>query len=341
MNAKADISVVSVIKEDPSAIFRDAKLSVGAIVSELEANNENAIDDLGTDKGRKAIASRAHAVTKLKTSMDGAGKELNAGKRAEIEDVDKIRRQVREELDALKSRIRKPLDNWEAQEQARKDEHAALIAKIDQATFVSQDDTSATIGERIQWLENLDLSEASIQEFSEAAKGKAEFALNNLRAAHENALKAEAEREELERLRKQQAEQAAREAQERDVREAKEREEAQKRAAAEAEERRKREAAEMAARAAEQARKEAEEKAERERQALIEAQERKERERIEAERKAQAEAEKKARNKAHRRKINNAALAALQDAGNMGEPQAKIVLTAIASGEIPYVSINY
>lgn len=341
MNAPVKISAVSIVKDDPAAIFRDPNLSVSTIADELRKQNDGEVNDLGTDKGRKAIASRAHAVTKLKTAMDGAGKELNASKRAEIEAVDKIRREVREKLDAVKEGIRAPLDRWEEQEQARKDQHGALITQIENATFVSQDDDSASIGERIEWLEGLDLSEAALQEFSAAATGKANFALNNLRSAHEKAKTAEAERAELERLRAIQAEQEKRDAAERAERQAKEKAEAEEREAVEAEEKRKREAAEQAAIAAETARKEAEDKAARERKALIEEQDRKERERLDNERREREAAEERARDKEHRKTVNQGAVSAIMEAAGIGEDRATKIVTAIASGAVPHVSITY
>lgn len=88
---------------------------------------------------------------------------------------------------------------------------------------------------------------------------------------------------------------------------------------------------------AERRAKEAAEKAERDRQAAIEA----ERARVaEEKRKEAAEAEARARDKAHKAEINREALAGLVKIG-MSADQGKIIIAAIAKGEIPHVRIEY
>ncbi len=341
MNADPKIDILSTLESNPSAIFTDKALSVKALADALKKKHADAEVDLSTDKGRKAVASRARSVVTVKTSIDNAGKELNAGLREQINAVDEIRRHVRTDLDSLRDTIRKPLADWEAQEEARVAQHKELIEKIVQASYVSQEDTSEIIAERIAWMEGLDLSETAMQEFSMHARGKQEFALNQLRPALVRAKETEETRAELEKLRKLQAEQAEREAKAQQELEAEKKAEAEKHAAAEAEERQKREAAEQAAAAAEAARKEAEEKAEREKREIIAEQERKELQRLENERREQEEAEARAENKRHRAKIHRAAIQAFQDAGDMGEPQAQKIVAAIAAGAIPHVSITY
>lgn len=341
MNADPKIDVLTAIESNPSAIFSDKSLSVADLVAKLKQRHDGEKVDLSTDKGRKAVASRARSVVAVKTSIDNAGKELNSGLRDKINAVDEIRREVRSELDALRDTIRKPLTDWEQQEESRIADHKALIERIVEASYVSQADTSDAISQRIDWLHGLDLSETALQEFSVHAQGKRDFALNQLRPAWERAKETEEARAELERLRKLQAEQEEREAKAQKELDAARQAEAEKHAAAEAEERRKREAAEQAAAAAEAAREEAEAKAEQERKDLIAAQERKELERLEGIRKQEKEERSRAENKRHRNKIHRSAVQAIQDAGDLGEPQAQKIVAAIAAGAIPNVSISY
>ena len=150
------------------------------------------------------------------------------------------------------------------------------------------------------------------------------------RAAH--AARAAAEQAEAERraAAKLQAELEAKQ------REAEQRAAAAERARVAAEERAKAEA-EEAQRRAEAARVAAEQKAERDRQAAVEA----ERQRVAAEQaKAAREAEARAANTRHRAKINNSVADALTLSG-LDAAQAKRVVVAIASGQIPYTSIIY
>ena len=77
------------------------------------------VPDLTTDKGRKAIASLAHKVTKTKTALDEAGKSLTEDLRKQVKTVDDSRRKIRENLDELRDEARKPLTDWEEAEEAR------------------------------------------------------------------------------------------------------------------------------------------------------------------------------------------------------------------------------
>lgn len=201
-----------------------------------------------------------------------------------------------------------------------------------------------------------------------AQKREAEAAeLARLRAEAAERARQEAERQRVEheaRIAAEAAERARREAEERAAhaaRAAAEQAEAERRAAAklqaeleakqrEAEERaaaaerarvaaeaRAKVDAEEAQRRAEAARVAAEQKAERDRQAAVE----EERRRVAAEQaKAAREAEARAANTRHRAKINNAVADALALTG-LDAAQAKRVVVAIASGQIPYTSISY
>lgn len=156
-------------------------------------------------------------------------------------------------------------------------------------------------------------------------------------AAREAAMKAEQERAAL--AAKAEQERIEREAKEREAAIERERRAAEERAAqaerdrVEAEARAKREAEAAAKRAAE------------EKQAAIRA----EQERAEREREAKEEAERKrAANRAHAAKINNEAATAIAEIANKidegaegYEHLAKAIVTAIAKGEVPHVSIQY
>ena len=69
--------------------------------------------DLSTEAGRKAVASLAFRVTKVKTSIEDAGKKLTEGWREQTAIVTKSRIKMVEELAALAKEVRKPLTDWE------------------------------------------------------------------------------------------------------------------------------------------------------------------------------------------------------------------------------------
>lgn len=140
--------------------------------------------------------------------------------------------------------------------------------------------------------------------------------------AAEAAKREAAEAIEREKREREAAEQRAKEAEEREAK----RIEDEKRREIEQEEARK----EAAARAEADAKRREEDAAERERQRIAKAKEAEE----EAARQREADI-------THRKKINGAAMLAIVKASEISEDQAKMIIVAIAKGQIPHVSIAY
>lgn len=265
------------------------------------------VPDVSTPTGRKEIASIAYKVARSKTTIDEAGKQLVADWKARAAKVDEARRKARDYLDALKDEVRKPLTEWE-EEQARVEREAQEKARLEREA------------EERRQREELERREAELRAREEAI-AKAEAAA----AAKEAAEKAERERAEREeRIRREVEERARREAEEAVERERKAAERAQEEARL-AVERAERERAEAFRAAEERAKREAEER-ELARQAEAARQ--------------RAEDERRAADIENRRRVNNAALGALVTHG-IDDETAKRVITLIASGQIPAVSIRY
>ena len=339
------------------------------------------VPDLTTDKGRKAIASLAHKVTKTKTALDEAGKSLTEDLRKQVKTVDDSRRKIRENLDELRDEARKPLTDWEEAEEARQERVKAALSRLESLTAIQVDDDSDVVALRLEEAEAFAIDPDEFRETAEIAQVAKAKAVETLTTYHARLVQQEADRAELARLQREAEErekaEAARREEERREREEAERrqreeaeaaeqkrrhEEAQARAKAEAEEaakraadeaaRRAREEAEAQAKAAqeEQDRKHREELAEAERRAeaaeaarKAEAQAQAERERQE---KAKAEAEAEAQRKReadrkHRGSVMGAAKEALMTHAGITEEAAKAAVLAIAAGEIPNVSIKF
>ncbi len=354
MNALVTVETLS-----PATVF--APGGVESIISKLEADVRGFVTDISTESGRKAVASLAYKVARSKTALDEMGKELVSDLKSQTGKIDAERRIIRERLDALRDEVRKPLDDFEAAERDRIASHEqAIAALVSLQMFDAHEPSSEIIQGRID-----ELNAMPVRDWQEFAK-RAELTMAEVGAglaqAKQIATKREAEAAELARLRQEQAER------ERAERDAKIAAEAAEHARIEAEARAKREAEEVAARAdaerkraeqekadalaraeraeadkkaaaakAERAAKEAAEAAERNRLASIEA----ERKRVaDAAAKEAAEKARREADKAHRAKFNNEALAILQTLG-MDKALGVTVLSAIARGEVPHVSINY
>lgn len=281
--------------------------------------------DTSTAAGRKEIASVAYAVARSKTTIDDAGKTLVAEWKKRSGEVDAVRKQARDYLDDLRDKTRAPLTEWEAVEEATRQDilaaEAERLAAIEAARIAEIERREAAIREaeeRIAEAERVERTRVEAiesarvqQERDEAIRAKsradAEQAaadavdaarLHEARAVALAAAAAEEALAEAVRVARahEDAIEAARVSQERAVRDAEQRE--RDRAAAE---------------------REAQEKARL--RALAE----------EAERAADIE---------HRRSVNGGILAYLETYG-IPTQYAKVMISLIASGKITNVSIKY
>lgn len=313
--------------------------------------------DLKTKKGRDAIASRAFKVRKIKTALDGLGKEQVDRLKEIPKLIDAERKRMRETLDALADEVRKPLTDWEEAEASRVALHRAdLDGMADQAREVGGLDVEA-LRQRIATVESAVIGESWEEFEAEAHRVKAK-ALEILNAALTERQNYEAEQAELAELRRKQAEQEQKDREAEIARQAAEkaRADAEAKAQAERDAAAKREAdakaaqvkAEQDAKDAAERQRRAEEQAEAERLASVErakqaAEAARQAEiKRQADEKAAEEAEQRRReeDKAHKASINNAALAAFIENG-LPDECAKQAVILIAKGLIPAIRIQY
>lgn len=246
MNDMSPTTALIPLPSEPTGIAAlfSAPSKVDTLIAEIEKKVADFVPDLSTKKGRESIRKLAADVARSKTALDNAGKDLNAGKRAEIDAVDAERRKIRDKLDALRDQVRKPLTDWEEAEEKRK---AAMQAKVAEFTAdgFSALSASAEIRARIDALESVTVDE-DWQEFQDEAEFSKDTALAALRQHLAASEQREQNERELEQLRREKAEREAKEAAERAEREARERAEREKaeaeKRAREEEERRKAEA---------------------------------------------------------------------------------------------------
>lgn len=286
--------------------------------------------DVSTAKGRAEIASIAHKIARMKTSLDGLGKELVADLKDKPRKIDAERKRMRDTLDQWKAEVRQPLTEFERAEEARVAAHQEKIAAMAAMADIPDDAriSSSDIQARITSLEDVVIG-PDFEEFETPAARQRQSSINALKAALLDAREREAAEAEAERARKD-AEEAARK---------------------EREDRIRKEAADAARKAAEMHAQQEREKIERERQAEREAADARERARLaeidrekreaaEAEAKRLREADRRARDVEHRRQINAAARDALVAAG-VPTDHAESAIRAIAAGDVPAVSITY
>lgn len=366
--AETGTAIALIVSQTPVVVLTDEEKRA-EFYAHIQAEVDAFVPDVSTAKGRDEIKSLAYKITRTKTAIDAAGKELNEEARAKINAVDAERRKAREHLEALAKTVRAPLTEWEEAEKARETEVDRIITMLRSSRFVEQSETSDSIRERGTIIHNIAIDPEVFRDRADEAEREKKDTVAHLLAAMEQAIKAEKAAEELERLRKaeaerQAAEQAKREAEEdeaRRIEEERRREEARAaaeraeqeriaRAEQEAAERARREAEEAAQRerdeerrqheAALAAEREAREKAEREAQAERDRIAAEEAARVEAERReAEAKAKREA-DQAHRTAVKTKAKEAIISCGADEETAKKIVM-AIIAGEIPAVRMEF
>lgn len=342
-------SVGQMVIAEPAVVYRDDTV-LPALLKEIEGEIAAASAGIDTKKGREAIASLAHSISRRKTPIVDAGKALTEDWRKKTATVNATKSTVEREFDALRDKARAPLDAWEDAEKDRQ-------KRLNDALFLFASKAKAPMGHTaedfdadIQSVERVVIDDefGNFRKGAETAKAEALTALRAGRAAY---VKAEEERAELERLRAeaQERERAAQAAEAKRLQEAAEAERianAEKRAAeqAEARIRAERDAEDARARAAQEAAIEAERRKAREAEEALAAEQRRQREAQEAEaRRAVAEAAALAKRQAdvaHKGKIMGEAKAAIMTCG-VDENAAKQIVLSICAGAIPHVSIQF
>jgi len=336
-------------------------------LDKIRAEVTGHVPDLKTKKGREAIASRAFKVRKVKTALDGMGKQLVDDLKDVPKRIDAERKRMRDTLDALADDVRRPLTEWEQAEEDRVQRHKDALEGIT-TLVVNCSESSDSLRAALGAVESIAIGPGWEEFETEAARAK-DKALAGLRDRLAAREKYDAEQAELARLRAAEAEREQKERELRIAREAAERAQREADAKAQAEReaviRREQEAkaaaerrelelklqAEQAEKGAAQAKADkiaAEQRAEQERLAAIE----REKQAVEAARQAEikrqadakaaeeAEAASREADKAHKGKVNRAALDAFV-AGGMPEECAKQAVTLIAKGLIPNIRITY
>lgn len=366
--AETGTAIALIVSETPVVVLTDEKRRA-EFYAHIQAEVESFTPDISTATGRAAIKSLAFKITRTKTAIDAAGKELNEEHRRFINAVDAERRAAREHLDTLAKQVRQPLTEWEEAEDARKAEVEKIIAMFRTSRFVEAGEGADHIRERGTLIYQTALDPDVFQDRLDEAQREKDDTVAHLKAALDRAVKAEEEAAELHRLREEAearereaaAKREADEAEAQRIAEEKRREEARAaaekaeqeriaRAEQEAADRARREAEEAAQRerdeerrkheAALAAEREAREKVEREAQAERDRIAREDAARVEeARREAEAKAKREA-DQAHRTKVMTAAKEAIMSCGADEETARKIVI-AVKAGEIPHITIGF
>ena len=337
-----------------------------ADLAKLEEDNQKVVFDYESPKGNKEARSHVYKLRQTKSTLEKTRVEAKADSVRIGRAVDAEAKEINVRIEAMIVVHQDKIDEIEQREANRVTALQARLLTFSNFEFI--DETVQAVTDEIKHIQAIAIDE-SWQEFTAEAARRKDAAITQLQIDLAAYQKRDAEAAELARLRleaearaqadrdaaiaaaavekarviavQQAAIEAAKAAQEianaeakaKAEREAADRRELELKLAAENAERRRVESEQKAAQDA----KDAAEHAEQSRLKAIQD----EKDRVAATEKAEATAQaKREANKAHLAKINRAAVAALVK-GGLTEDVAKLVVTMIAKGEVPAVSIAY
>lgn len=308
------------VQGDKGLAVWTAEKGLDPILQKIKEEAEAFIPDTSTKKGRDEIASLAYKVSRSKTALDTAGKELVAKLKEQPKLVDAERKRMRDFLDNLKDAVRQPLTEIEEREDNIRQAIIDIQFIVDSLTVDCYVTSNEIEQQYLNELRAIDLSgviinKKSLADLKEASIAKIEQFL--VQKKQEEKLAEEQAKLEAERAR---VAEEARKLQE--AKEQAEREERIRQEAAEAEKAK----AEAAIRAAEEAKKAETERLEKEKAQAIEAEKQA---KLEAERRKQELAEIKKqeeeRKKREAEKLKAEQIAKEQEAARLEAERAAII----------------
>lgn len=215
-SAKQDIALL--VEHDPKAVISNPE-NRDALIAHVRDEIAKQEVDLTTAAGREAVKAFAFKITKTKTALDTARKEITAQAREIIKNVNEGANPTIDLLADLAKEARRPLTDWETAEETRQTECENAIKAFTAAGLVSIDATAADVAAKIVEVEARAIDPARFLGMTEFAIKAKNHSLELLRAAHARIEKAEAEAAELAELRRLRAEDEARRLKEQQARE--------------------------------------------------------------------------------------------------------------------------
>lgn len=162
--------------------------------------------DLSTQAGRDRVKSFVYKLVRTRTALDAAGKDSNAGLRAQINEVDQLRRDMEAAMKKIEIEARKPLTDWEAAEELRIEATADARSLVEKAGIVQDWFTSEALTARIVGLQDFERPEhIADDDWKEIDQSRTET-IERLQAVLERVVAAEETEAENRRLREELAE---------------------------------------------------------------------------------------------------------------------------------------
>ena len=317
----------------------------------IEAEARKTTKDVSTKAGQAEIRSSAYKLRTTKSAIEVIRKDLNAEAQAVIALNNKIGKDSVQRIDALIVEIRQPLTDMENKEKNRKeghqsdlDEMVAILNRIDYANLSA--DVLTTAKAQIDALHNDEYEEFQDEADDKYVKASAQLDKMIEDQATLDEQKAELDKmkaEKDERDKKDEAVRVQKEADDRATKKAKDEADKKIKDIQDKADQEKRDIEKKAHDEKVQAQKVIDDASALviETQRIADKKIEDERARVKKEKeKAEEDKKKREADQKHRGKINNSALLALKEIG-LSDEDGKAVITAIAKGNVPNITMNY
>ena len=110
----------------PVEIFGNSE-QLEQILSQIENQVLSEVPDLLSKEGRKRIRSLAYQISRSKTYLDNAGKDLISDVTKKIRQVNSRRKLARDFLDELRDKVKAPLEKYELRAQVAQAHEEAIV----------------------------------------------------------------------------------------------------------------------------------------------------------------------------------------------------------------------
>ena len=331
------------------------KGGLDAVIDKIEADVKSVDRDISTEAGRDNVRALAFKLAKSKKEIERMALSLTEGWREQTALVNEEKKRGVQRMQELQDEIRAPLTAYEESEKERVRHLEGEIGAMTALLNFFDSSTSSEVNLRLDLLKAGWTKEIVWAEFTARATAEHDRVLNGLAAKLVSTLQSEADAAELSRLK---AEEAKRQQEAHDAKIAADaKKAAEDKAAADAAALAEKVEADRAAAAQREADEKARAdkaiadaaaaavKAEEDKKAAEAAAAQRERDRIADEKRLEDEATRKREaDKAHKAKINNESLASIKSLPAFAmfpEVGIKELITAIAQGKIPHVTIKY
>lgn len=189
---------IATVRADPASVLLKPEIW-GRFFAAIKKTLAEEPCDLSTEKGRKAVASKAYKVTQTKTAIEKGGIALSKA-------ITARRNDYVDQLDKLAIETRAPLTAWEEAETARKAKCQDIISRIQRMANIELNDTSDGVINRLCEVETIELDEADFGDELAQAQETQRQAVETMNAAITRLEKEETDKAELKRLQDEEAE---------------------------------------------------------------------------------------------------------------------------------------